>query len=116
MERFTSGCGPLLAAAFGIATARSPQSLWATTSDLNNVGMTTSQTVSGIPNGTIYVRLWSLIGSSFWYSDCTFTAVLVGDDFRSEQRRHDHQPDGKRDTEWNDLRPAVVPYWQQLLV
>jgi surface antigen len=47
----------------------------------SNVGMANSQVVSRIPNGTIYVRLWSLIGSTWWFSDYTFTVVLVGDDY-----------------------------------
>ena len=38
-----------------------------------------SRTVSGLPtNGsTIYVRLWSLIGSTWQFTDYTYTAVTV---------------------------------------
>ena len=41
-----------------------------------NVGLATSQTVSGIPtNGsTVYVRLWTLFGSNWQYNDYTYTA------------------------------------------
>ena len=42
-----------------------------------NVGLVTSQTVNGIPtNGaTIYVRLWTLEGSTWLYNDYTYTAA-----------------------------------------
>ena len=41
-----------------------------------NVGLATSQTVSGIPTNasTVYVRLWTLFGSSWQYNDYTYTA------------------------------------------
>jgi len=43
-------------------------------------GTNTSRTVSGIPTDgrTIYVRLWSKIGSSWQYRDYTYTAALIG--------------------------------------
>src|ERR1017187_9342156 len=38
-------------------------------------GMATSQVVSGLPNGTIWVRLWTLIGSTWWINDYSYTIV-----------------------------------------
>jgi len=41
-----------------------------------NVALATSQTVSGIPTdgSTVYLRLWTLFGSTWQYNDYTFTA------------------------------------------
>jgi len=45
-----------------------------------NVGLATSQVVSGIPanGGTIYVRLWTLVGGTWQYNDYTYTAAGAG--------------------------------------
>jgi hypothetical protein len=45
-----------------------------------NVGLVTSQTVTGIPTGgaTIYARLWTLIGGFWQVSDYRYTAATLG--------------------------------------
>src|SRR5206468_7553671 len=42
-------------------------------------GTTLSATVSGLPadGSTVYVRLWSLIGGTWQFNDCTFTATTT---------------------------------------
>jgi hypothetical protein len=42
-----------------------------------NVGLATSQTVTGLPSGggTIYVRLWSLLNGLWQYNDYTYKAA-----------------------------------------
>jgi surface antigen len=44
-------------------------------------GLATSQVVNGLPNGTIWVRVWTLIGSTWWANDYSYTDFLVGDDY-----------------------------------
>ena len=39
------------------------------------------QVVNGLPNGTIWVRVWTLIGSTWWANDYSYTDFLVGDDY-----------------------------------
>jgi surface antigen len=47
----------------------------------SELGMATSQIVNGIPNGAIYVQLWTRIGST-WYSNAyNFTVAVVVDDY-----------------------------------
>ena len=43
------------------------------------VGLTLSTTVTGLPTDgrTVYVRLWSLVGSVWWFRDYTYNAVTV---------------------------------------
>jgi uncharacterized protein YkwD len=45
----------------------------------SSAGTLTSETVAGLPSdgSTIYVRLWSLVGSSWLYSDYTYKAATV---------------------------------------
>jgi serine protease len=45
-----------------------------------NVGLTTTQPVNGIPagGGTIYVRLWTLIAGLWQYNDYSYTAAALG--------------------------------------
>ena len=51
-----------------------------------NVGLATSQTVTGLPTGgsTIYVRLWTLLGGQWQYSDYTYKAARNNDRTRSD--------------------------------
>jgi len=45
------------------------------------LGMATTQVVSGIPNGALYIRLWTFIGSTWFFNDYSLTVSLVGDDY-----------------------------------
>jgi hypothetical protein len=55
-----------------VGTARGQGNIFAA-----NVGLVTSRTVSGIPinGGTIYVRLWTQLGGTWYYNDYTYTAT-----------------------------------------
>jgi surface antigen len=47
----------------------------------NELAMATNQLVSGLPNGALYVRLWTRIGSTWFSNDYSFTVSVVGDDY-----------------------------------
>jgi hypothetical protein len=51
-----------------VGTAQGQQNVFG-----GEVGLATSQLVNGIPSGSIYVRLWTLIGSTWWFNDYIYT-------------------------------------------
>jgi len=52
-------------------------------SDLFNseMNMATSQVVTNIPDGTMYVRLWTRVGTTWYFRDYTYSVLIIGDDY-----------------------------------
>lgn len=53
-------------------------------------GSTLSQTISSLRAGTVWVRLWSLVGSSWYFNDYSFTVFPIGNDYLDQWKTADY--------------------------